>query len=699
MKIDAKIGLTAVCPVVVAVVVSLGMLLLQQHKLREQVNGIMREQLVHEATKVVQNVYWMCDGAEKNNQRRLSQNLAAASELLRRAGSAALSGEMVSWNAVNQLTLQPEPISLPKMLAGTNWLGQISSTNETAPVVDETTRFTGDRCTIFQRMNEGGDMLRVCTTVVKKDGTRAIGTFIPGRNTDGSENAVVKSVLRGETYRGRAFVVDDWYDAAYQPLWDASQTRVIGMLFIGMEMRAINKELHDAITQMQVGKSGYVFVLGAAGDQRGQYLVSSKGLRDNENIWNAQDATGKYFIRSLIEKAEKTAGGGVDLETYPWQNPGDPAVRNKIGVVTCYAPWNWVIGASVDEDDLSDVHLYLEKANRSLLAWVTGVAAGIAILSAIIGFFVSRGIARPVAQAVKELNEGSRQITAAAARLSQSSQSLADGASAQAAASEETSASLRDLSAMTEHNAGNAQKAHELARQAREAADNGAHDVQRMNAAIGAMKASSGDIAKIIRTIDEIAFQTNILSLNAAVEAARAGEAGAGFAVVAEEVRSLALRSAQAAKETTAKIQAAIAKTAEGVEVGEKVSHALTAIVDKARQVNDLVAEAANASREQTVRISQINMAVGQMDQVTQQNAASAEEDAAVAQKLTAQTLAVKEAIAELLRLVHGQSPAPEFDFSSKAMAGISPPEHHGNRSGAGGRRGSSSAQPVAHTV
>jgi signal transduction histidine kinase len=662
MKIDAKIGLTAVCPVVVAVVVSLAMLLLQQHKLREQVNGLMREQLIHEATKVVQNVYWMCDGAEKNNQRRLSQNLAAAGELLRREGSPALSSETASWNAINQLTLQPTALSLPKMLVGTHWLGQISSTNDIAPVVDETTRLTGDRCTVFQRINDAGDMLRVCTTVVKKDGTRAIGTYIPARNTDGSENAVVKSVLRGETYRGRAFVVNDWYDAAYQPLWDASQTRVIGMLFIGMEMKAINKELHDAITQMQVGKSGYVFVLGAAGDQRGQYLVSSKGSRDNENIWNAQDATGKYFIRSLIEKAEKTAGGGVDLETYPWQNPGDAGARNKVGVVTCYAPWNWVIGASVYEDDLSDVHLYLEKANRSLLTWVTGVAAGIAILSAMIGIFVSKGIARPVARTVRELNEGSRQITAAAARLSQSSQSLADGASDQAAASEETSASLRNLSTMTERNAGNAQKAHDLARQAREAADIGAQDVQRMNAAMGAMKASSGDIAKIIRTIDEIAFQTNILSLNAAVEAARAGEAGMGFAVVAEEVRSLAQRSAQAARETTAKIQAAIAKTAEGVEVGEKVSQALTAIVDKARQVNDLVAEVAKASREQTERISQINTAVGQMDRVTQQNAASAEEDAAVAQKLTAQTLAMKEAIAELLNLVHGENQLADGD-------------------------------------
>jgi methyl-accepting chemotaxis protein len=208
------------------------------------------------------------------------------------------------------------------------------------------------------------------------------------------------------------------------------------------------------------------------------------------------------------------------------------------------------------------------------------------------------------------------------------------------------------MASMTKRNAENAQKANELAKQARHAADKGATDMQAMDAAMEAIKVSSDDIAKIIKTIDEIAFQTNILALNAAVEAARAGEAGMGFAVVADEVRNLAQRSAQAAKETAGKIEGAIGKTGQGVAISNKVSAALNEIVAKVRQVDELVAEVAGASREQTQGITQINSAVGQMDKVTQSNAASAEESAAAAQELHGQAGTMKEAVGELLLLV-----------------------------------------------
>jgi len=289
----------------------------------------------------------------------------------------------------------------------------------------------------------------------------------------------------------------------------------------------------------------------------------------------------------------------------------------------------------------------------------TGILIGLGLtlmVGGVVSFFISRGINRILQDLSNSLNDGSNQVASAAAQVSSSSQSLAEGSSEQAASLEETSSSLEEMSSMTKRNAENAQKANELAKQARSAADKGTADMQTMNAAMDAIKVSSDDIAKIIKTIDEIAFQTNILALNAAVEAARAGEAGMGFAVVADEVRSLAQRSAQAAKETAVKIEGAITKTAQGVGVSKQVSETLNEIATKAREVDELVAEVAGASREQTRGIIQVNTAVGQMDKVTQSNAANAEESAAAAEELNAQAVTMKESVAELLQLVGGGS-------------------------------------------
>jgi hypothetical protein len=295
------------------------------------------------------------------------------------------------------------------------------------------------------------------------------------------------------------------------------------------------------------------------------------------------------------------------------------------------------------------------------LLWGVLVMGG--LVSAGLTLLIVRPLMRTLTGLIDNLNDGAEQIAAAAGQTSAASQSLAEGAGEQAASLEETSASLEEMSSMTKRNAENAQKANELARQARTAADKGVGDMQTMSAAMEALKVSSDDIAKIIKTIDEIAFQTNILALNAAVEAARAGEAGMGFAVVADEVRNLAQRSAQAAKETAAKIEGAIAKTAQGVEINNKVAATLNEIVTKARQVDELAAEVAGASREQTQGITQINTALTQMDQVTQSNAANAEESAAAAQELNAQATVLKESVHELVRLVgvshHAAVPQP----------------------------------------
>lgn len=278
-------------------------------------------------------------------------------------------------------------------------------------------------------------------------------------------------------------------------------------------------------------------------------------------------------------------------------------------------------------------------------------AAVLVLMVAAIGVLLVYGIRRWISGLSHTLTDGSDRVADAARQLAGASDSLANGSSTQAAALEETNATLIQMSSVAERNAETATKANALSRQARDAADSGVAEMRAMNGAMAGIKAASDDIAKIIRTIDEIAFQTNILALNAAVEAARAGEAGAGFAVVADEVRALAQRSATASKETAGKIEAAIARTTEGVSISGKVAEHLAAILAQVRDVDQLLGDVSATSREQREGVQQIQAAVRAMEQVVQSNAASAEEGAAASSELSEQAEVLRASVHELTRL------------------------------------------------
>ncbi len=318
------------------------------------------------------------------------------------------------------------------------------------------------------------------------------------------------------------------------------------------------------------------------------------------------------------------------------------------------------IGLSKVEGAASDEMTTAKNAGAASVTvsvtWI-GVTIAIAVFTGIlIGVLLTRSITKPINRIIAGMTEGAGQVTSASNQVSQSSQQMAEGASEQASSLEETSSSLEEMSSMTKQNADNARQANTMSDEARQAAEKGGQSMTRMSEAIDKIKGSSDQTAKIIKTIDEIAFQTNLLALNAAVEAARAGEAGKGFAVVAEEVRNLAQRSAEAAKNTSALIEESQNNADNGVAVAKEVGGILEQIVQTVQKVTQLVGEVAAASEEQSQGIEQVNTAVAQMDKVTQSNAANSEEAASAAEELNAQARELNEMISVLQGIVDGSN-------------------------------------------
>ena len=289
----------------------------------------------------------------------------------------------------------------------------------------------------------------------------------------------------------------------------------------------------------------------------------------------------------------------------------------------------------------SDLRGELDQAVRSSVSqrWLSLLAFLIALgaCSAVVMYTIRRAIVRPIRLAVVELTETATQVATSSNQVATSAQSLSQGATEQAASLEETSASMEEVAAMTRKNAENSQSAASMMAEVDQRVKDWNQSLSDMVAAMGSIQESSGQVARIIKTIDEIAFQTNILALNAAVEAARAGDAGMGFAIVADEVRNLAQRSAQAARDTAGLIETSIGKAQDGNRKVEQLNASIAGIIGSIASVKVLVDEVSNASRQQTQGIDHVSHALAQMERVTQTTAATAEESAAASEELSAQ--------------------------------------------------------------
>lgn len=411
---------------------------------------------------------------------------------------------------------------------------------------------------------------------------------------------------------------------------------------------------------------------------------------DFAEAFQAFDSGEKEYFRYDSKNQELVLARPVRLTGSCLACHGDPAKslqangKDVLGFPMENLKLDDVKGAFVLKAKMSHDPVVLATAKS--MAWV-----GFTCLAAVLiwfQFFSQKSIVLPLSQVTESMRQASEHTSAAADQVAESSKTLAEGASEQAASLEETSASLEEISSMVKRSSESAQHAKTLTTQTRQMASLGVESNERlkqslnairsageeMKASVLGIKDSNCNVAKIIKTIDEIAFQTNILALNAAVEAARAGEAGLGFAVVADEVRTLAQRSANAAKETAALIEAAVQQSDQGVTVNAKVlgtvesvasaasdvGNQLMEIVERIQKIDDQVAGIATSCAEQSSGVEQITTAVNQLDRVTQANAASAEETAAASEDLKSQTTLMHGSVQSLQTIVGSNQPPVE---------------------------------------
>ncbi len=498
--------------------------------------------------------------------------------------------------------------------------------------------------------------------------------LVDGKYADSNLGALVRRVMQE-----RSFGIADF--APYAPSGGApagfiaqpvvEDGEVTMVVALQLSLRAIN-----AIMQERAG-------MGETGET---YLVG-EGLRMRSDSF--LDPEGRSVAASF---AGTVAQNGVDTEAAHAALAGETDARvitdyNGNAVLSSFTPVNiggitWALLAEIDRSEAF--------AAVTAMRWVTFLTAGIGLAAIVaVALLVAASIAGPLNRIMGGLSAGADQTREAAGAVSSSSQSLAEGTSEQAASLEETASSMEEMTTMTRRNASNAAEVNRMMEETTQVLERGQSSIAELAGAIDAIKGSSDETAKIISTIDEIAFQTNLLALNAAVEAARAGDAGQGFAVVAEEVRNLAARSAEAAATTTELIAGAVQNAGNGVRVAGETTGVFETIAAQTEKVARLVGQIASASQEQAAGIDQVNTAVTQVDQVTQSNAANAEESASAAEELSSQAEELTRMVGMLRTVIEGQR------AGGGAVGGLASGPVGGARGGAVGRpRAQAAAAP-----
>ena len=562
--------------------------------------------------------------------------------------------------------------------------GKVVNLDFTIP--DRFTAQTGGNATVF--VASGDDFVRVSTSVKKENGERAIGTVLD------RSHAAYPLLRDGKSYVGLATLFGKQYITEYEPIKNASGA-VIGVLYVGVDITADQVALKTKIKDIKIGETGFFYILNAAPGKTYGSLVVHPSL-EGENILGSVDANGHAFIKDMLEKKS-------GVMTYLWRDakPGaeqsTDSPRDKMVAYATFKQWNWLIAGGTYNDEITRESVQLR--NRYIGFGLLALAVFALLLFLVVRATVTRplalardaaiqiaggdlsvrmdsgqndeigrlaeamnGISSNLSSVVGKVRDGAEQIATASRQISTGNLDLCQRTEEQAANLATTATSMEQLTVTVKQNADNARQASQMALNASTVAQQGGAMVARVIDTMDAINHASRKIADIIGVIDAIAFQTNILALNAAVEAARAGDQGRGFAVVASEVRSLAQRSAAAAKEIKALINASVEQVAAGSALVENAGTTMDDVLASVARVTAIMAEISAASAEQSGGIEHVNRAINQMDEVTQQNAALVEEASAAAEAMQEQaaTLAGAVRLFKLDDAAQGSTPAPK---------------------------------------